>query len=246
MAQPIDVMTLDTVFETGPVSTTLTADTAALMREFGTLVIDEGTRTSGVVMEDLALREALAMLEEGQRRSMARACWLLGRLDESDFSDVGHRSIRGLLAARFQWSPTEIRQRVRIGRAGRQYPRLLEALADGRLPVGHADRLALHLLQHPKLVERPHFEVELEHWLRRAQGWEYDQYRRKLTEWGMIADPQDTAERSAQQRRARRVSMRQRDDGMLEVEGLLEQGLSMRRWPDATIVIVDHHGNPIN
>lgn len=85
------LLSREAVFDQGIDPSMLTVGVAGLMREFGTLVWGDDGDTTGVEIEDLALREAFASVEIERRRVVANECWLLAQLDESEFTDLGHR-----------------------------------------------------------------------------------------------------------------------------------------------------------
>ena len=88
-----------------------------------------------VGMTDLAAMTAELLRLEGERRRVeSRLARLITRVESSEaFRADGHGSVAAWLAAECDWSPGEIRTRIRLARLGRHSPEVLDALDHGQL-----------------------------------------------------------------------------------------------------------------
>lgn len=181
---------------------------------------------------DSEIRVELALSQLARREAATREFELIAEIEDRKLYRAGsHATVYGYLRANHGWSDGECRRRVTTARASREHPEILDTLRDGSLPLAHAEILARHVLN-TTVTERPTFDAELGYWLNEARR-EYDDYRQRISQWGVIIEPATADEVFDQQRERRYVRIWRGDDGAVNLVGTLDPitvGQMLESW----------------
>jgi hypothetical protein len=171
-------------------------------------VTDEGPEASSVeppdahfVPDELLLARLDAV--EAKRLSLkADEARLLAEVEHRKlYKSGGHASMYGLLRSRFGWSDGECKQALSISRGGVRFGWFLGALADGTMPVSHAE-VALRAALQLDRAGYANVDADLGFHANEAQL-EYDRFSKRIQTWQNVNDPA-RANRDGESQHARR------------------------------------------
>jgi hypothetical protein len=128
----------------------------------------------------------LRELEARQRELDAERSLVLAEIERERLHERdAHATIWGLLRATLGWSDGECRTRMRLARLVDAHPDVGECLAETWVPVAHADAIA-RAFANPRCGEQ--IETVLGTFLTYARELEYDDFRKVVDRWVILAD----------------------------------------------------------
>ncbi len=157
-------------------------------------LIDEEFGASGIepphaeFVPDELLMARLDAVEAKRLSLKADEARLLAEVESRKlYKSGGHASMYGLLRSRFSWSEGECKQALSISRGGVRFGWFLDTLADGTMPVSHAE-VALRAARHLDRAGYANVDADLGFHANEAQL-EYDQFSKQIQTWQNVNDP---------------------------------------------------------
>ena len=137
-------------------------------------------------LSDDALDARRRSIERRRRELEAEQAVVLAESDQRNrYAVDGHATMWGLLRAELGWSNGECRTRMRVARLVESFADVGESLADGQVPVAHVTEIARGY-SNPRCGER--IEGVIGTLVNEAARLEYDDFRRLVERWELLAD----------------------------------------------------------